>query len=64
MEAHVRDITFGDHDIDRDAILQAADDDEVGFADDEEDEDGDEDEEDDEEDDEDETEELMEPSDE
>jgi hypothetical protein len=60
------DIVFADHDVDRDAVLEAADDDEVGFADNEEDEDfdGDDDEEDDDEDDEDETEELTEPSDE
>jgi hypothetical protein len=59
MEASVREITFGDHDIDRDAALEATDDDEVGFDEDEEDEDEDEDEEEDEED---ETGELMEPS--
>jgi hypothetical protein len=60
----VTESTFGDHGIDHDAVLEAADDDEVGFGEDEEDEafDGDEDEEDEE--DEDETEELMEPSDE
>jgi hypothetical protein len=54
---------FGDPDVDRDAVLEAADDDEVAFDEDE-DEDFDGDEEDDEEEDDEETEELMEPSDE
>ena len=56
------DIAFGDQDIDRDAALEAADDEEVGFAEDEDDEDFDDDDE--EEDEDHETEELTEPSDE
>lgn len=56
--------TFGDRDIEQDEVLNAADDDEVGFADDEDDEDFDGDEDEDEEEEDEETEELMEPSDE